>query len=69
MEQVDLINKLFGQIAESRIQFFVVCSLNQDGSFEISYSGNASYLEKIGLMEQAKMDIINSVYNEEEGVS
>ena len=66
MEQVDLLNMLFEKVAQNKVQYFVSAYINNDGTFEIAWSGSASYLERIGLMEQAKQDIIDSVYSEDE---
>ena len=66
-ERIDLqiVNDLFADIAQNKIKAVCVAVIYNDDSFRIGWNGKASHLEKLGLFEQAKIDIAHTCFDEE----
>ena len=63
--QTRMVNDLFNDIAQGKIKAVCIAVIFKDDSFKIGWSGGASHLEKLGLFEQAKIDIGHTVFEDE----
>lgn len=63
--QTRMVNDLFNDIAQGKLQAVCIAVIYKDKSFKIGWSGEASHLEKLGLFEQAKIDIGHTVFEED----
>lgn len=63
--ELKIVNDLFEDIAQGKIKAMCIACIYNDDSFRIAWSGKATHLEKLGLFEQAKMDIAHTVFEEE----
>lgn len=52
----EILDYLEAKHQRGEIKGVLVCVINHDGTFEVSWNNDISYLERLGLLEAAKGD-------------